>query len=445
VSVGGPRKRALSAATVTPGKTRAADETRAVALVVGSMVSLQIGTAIAISAFDDAGPLGVVWMRGVIGGALMTLYLRPRLRSYTAEQWRAIVPYGLSLAAFTVFFYLALDRAPLGVVSAIEMLGPLAVAALGRRSRLDFVWIAFAAAGVALLAVAKGVDGHIDALGVAFALAAATGLALYIVFGKQVGQRVDGLGGLATALIITAVVQAPFGVADGGADLLSGSVLAVCAAAGVLSTVIPFSFELIALRTLTIGVFGLLLAFEPAIAALAGFFVRDQSLTGGQIVGIALIVIAGAGVMGPGRLRGRRSMPEEAAADPRVAALARVPLFDDFSADELETVAARSRELRVEPGTAVIRQGESGTDLFLVGEGALDITVDGRVVNTLRAGAFLGELALLFGGPRNATAVAAEAATLYVIGKDDFDALRSDHPRIDGKLLAVVAQRMRGR
>jgi inner membrane transporter RhtA len=424
---------------------RVAQETRAVALVVGSMVSLQVGTAIAISAFDDAGPLGVVWMRGVIGGALLTLYLRPRLRSYTAEQWRAIVPYGLSLASFTVFFYLALDRAPLGVVSAIEMSGPLAVAVLGRRSRLDFVWIAFAAAGIALLALAKGVDGHIDALGVVFALAAAAGLALYIVFGKQVGQRVDGLGGLAAALLVTAVVQAPFGVADGGADLLSGSVLAVCAAAGVLSTVIPFSFELIALRTLAIGVFGLLLAFEPAIAALAGFLVRDQGLTAAQIAGIALIVIAGAGVMGPGRLRGRRALPEDAAADPRIAALARVPLFDDFSAEQLGTVSALTRELRVEPGTAVIREGETGTDLFLVGEGALEITVDGRVVNTLRAGAFLGELGLLFGGPRNATAVAAEPATLYVIGKDDFDALRSEHPRIDGKLLAVVAQRMRGR
>jgi inner membrane transporter RhtA len=384
-------------------------------------------------------------MRGVIGGALLTLYLRPRLRSYTPEQWRAIVPYGLCLASFTVFFYLALDRAPLGVVSAIEMSGPLAVAVLGRRSRLDFAWIAFAAAGIALLAFAKGVDGHIDALGVAFALAAAAGLALYIVFGKQVGQRVDGLGGLAAALLITAVVQAPFGVADGGADLLSGSVLAVCAAAGVLSTVIPFSFELIALRTLAIGVFGLLLAFEPAIAALAGFFVRDQGLTAAQIAGIALIVIAGAGVMGPSRLRGRRALPEGEASDPRVAVLARVPLFDDFSADELETVAARTRELRVEPGTAVIREGESGTDLFLIADGELEISVDGRVVNTLRAGDFVGELALLFGGPRNATAIAAEPATLHVIGKDDFDTLRSDHPRMDGKLLAVVAQRMRGR
>ena len=415
------------------------------ALVVGSMVSLQFGTAIAISAFDDAGPLGVVWMRGVIGGLLLTLYLRPRLRSYTAEQWRAIVPYALSLASFTVFFYLALDRAPLGVVSALEMSGPLAVAALGRRSRMDFVWIGFAAAGVLLLAVAKGVDGHIDALGVVFSLAAAAGLALYIVFGKQVGQRVDGLSGLATALLICAVVQAPFGLVDGGSDLLSVSVLAVCAAAGVLSTVIPFSFELIALRTLAIGVFGLLLAFEPAIAALAGSLVRDQVLTAGQIAGIALIVIAGAGVMGPGRLRGNAGVPEEVADDPRLAALGRVPLFDDFSAQELETVAACTRELQLEPGTAVIREGALGTDLFVVVDGALDISVDGRVVNTLRAGDFLGELGLLFGGPRNATAIASEPATLHVIGKEDFDALRAGHPRIDGKLLAVVAQRMRGR
>ena len=435
----------MSAPAAAPTETSVSAETRAVALVIGSMLSLQLGTAIAISAFDDAGPLGVVWMRGVVGATLMTLYIRPRLRSFTAEQWRAIVPYGLSLASFTVFFYLALDRAPLGVVSALEMLGALVVAVVGRRSRLDFVWIAFAAAGVALLAVAKGVDGHIDALGVVFALAAATGLGLYIVFGKQVGQRVHGLGGLATALLITAVVQAPFGVADGGTDLLSGSVLTVCLAAGVLSTVIPFSFELIALRTLAIGVFGLLLAFEPAVAALAGFVVRDQDLTAGQVTGIALIVVAGVGVMGPGRLRGRRRLPEQVAADPRVAALAQSALFEDFSADELETVASSTRQLRVEPGTVVIREGDRGTDLFLIGEGALDIAVDGRVVVTRREGAFIGELALLYGGPRNATAVAAEPTTLYVMGKEDFDALRTDHPRIDGKLLAVVAQRMRAR
>jgi inner membrane transporter RhtA len=435
----------VSAPAAAPTETSVSAETRAVALVIGSMLSLQLGTAIAISAFDDAGPLGVVWMRGVVGATLMTLYIRPRLRSFTAEQWRAIVPYGLSLASFTVFFYLALDRAPLGVVSALEMLGALVVAVVGRRSRLDFVWIAFAAAGVALLAVAKGVDGHIDALGVVFALAAATGLGLYIVFGKQVGQRVHGLGGLATALLITAVVQAPFGVADGGTDLLSGSVLTVCLAAGVLSTVIPFSFELIALRTVAIGVFGLLLAFEPAVAALAGFVVRDQDLTAGQVTGIALIVVAGVGVMGPGRLRGRRRLPEQVAADPRVAALAQSALFEDFSADELETVASSTRQLRVEPGTVVIREGDRGTDLFLIGEGALDIAVDGRVVVTRREGAFMGELALLYGGPRNATAVAAEPTTLYVMGKEDFDALRTDHPRIDGKLLAVVAQRMRAR
>lgn len=433
----------MSATATAPAPTRVAQETRAVLLVIGSMVSLQLGTAIAISAFDEAGPLGVVWVRGVIAGALMTVYLRPKLRAYTAEQWKAIVPYGLSLASFTVFFYLALDRAPLGVVSALEMLGPLTVAVVGRRSRLDFVWIGFAAAGVALLALAKGVDGHIDALGIVFALAAAAGLGLYIVFGKQVGQRVAGLSGLATALLITAVVQAPFGIADGGGDLLTGSVLLACLAAGVLSTVIPFSFELIALRTLAIGVFGLLLAFEPAVAALAGFLVRDQDLTAAQLAGIGLIVVAGAGVMGPGRLRGRGAPPESA--DRRVTALARVPLFEDFSTAELEALADRTRELQVEPGTEIIRQGESGTDLFLVGDGTLEITVDGRVVNTLGQGAFVGELALLYGGARNATATAAGPATLYVLEKGEFDALRGDHPRIDGKLLAVVAQRMRAR
>ena len=435
----------MSVAAPSPAETKVAAETRAVLLVVGSMVSLQFGTAIAISAFDEAGPLGVVWVRGLIAGLILTIYLRPRLRSYTPDQWRAIVPYGLCLASFTVFFYLALDRAPLGVVSALEMTGPLAVAAVGRRNRLDLLWIAFAAAGVALLAFAKGVDGSIDPLGVVFSLLAAAGLGLYIVFGKQVGQRVQGLDGLATALLVAALVQTPFGLAESGTDLLSLGVLGICAAAGVLSTVIPFSFELIALRTLSIGVFGLLLAFEPAVAALAGWAVRDQALTTGQLAGIGLIVLAGAGVMGPGRLRGRARSPDELAADPRLVALGRVPLFEDFSAAELETVGACARELDVDPGTTVIREGETGTDLFLVGQGELDISIDGQTVNTMHAGDFMGELALISGNPRSASATATVPATLYVIGKEDFEELRADHPRIDGKLLAVAAQRMRGR
>jgi Cyclic nucleotide-binding domain len=209
--------------------------------------------------------------------------------------------------------------------------------------------------------------------------------------------------------------------------------------------VIPFSFELIALRTLAIGVFGLLLAFEPAVAALAGFVVRDQHLTAGQITGIALIVVAGVGVMGPGRLRGRRRLPEQVAADPRVAALAQSALFEDFSADELETVASSTRQLRVEPGTVVIREGDRGTDLFLMVKGR---STSPSTAGLSSPGARVRSSAssrCCTAAPRNATAVAAEPTTLYVMGKDDFDALRTDHPRIDGKLLAVVAQRMRAR
>lgn len=427
---------------VAPGS--AAADARAGALVVCSMVSLQVGTAIAISAFDEAGPLGVVWVRGVIAAAILAIYLRPKLRSYSREQWNAVVPYGFALASFTVFFYLALDRAPLGVVSSIEMLGPLAVAALGRRSRLDFVWISFAAGGVALLALAKGVDGHIDALGVVFALLAAVGLALYIVFGKQVGQRVDGLGGLATALLIAAVIQAPFGLVDGGTDLLTGSVLVVCLAAGILSTVIPFSLELIALRTLPLGVFGLLLAFEPAIAALAGFSLRDQGLTAPQLVGIGLIVAAGAGVMGPGRLR-RAKVAADVADDPQLAVLARTEVFEGFTTVELETVASGMREVRVDTGAELIREGDPGTEMFVVVDGALDITKDGHLLNTVRSGEVAGEMALLFGEPRSATARASEPSTLLVISKEEFARLLDENPRIEAKLMAVVAQRVRAR
>lgn len=129
----------------------------------------------------------------------------------------------------------------------------------------------------------------------------------------------------------------------------------------------------------------------------------------------------------------------------KLESLARVPLFEGLAADELESLAARTREIRVDMGTEVIRQGDSGTAFYVIAAGALEIRIDGRAVNILRTGNFLGELALLFGAPRNATAVALEPTTLLVMDKEDFTALLVEMPSVESKLLAVVAQRMRYR
>jgi len=129
----------------------------------------------------------------------------------------------------------------------------------------------------------------------------------------------------------------------------------------------------------------------------------------------------------------------------KLASLARIPLFATLAAAELESVASCTREIRVDPGSEVIRQGDHGTEFFVITAGALQIRVDGRAVNVLGAGDFLGELALLFGAPRNASAVALEPTTLLVMDKADFTALLGEHPSVETKLLAVVAQRMRYR
>jgi voltage-gated potassium channel len=129
----------------------------------------------------------------------------------------------------------------------------------------------------------------------------------------------------------------------------------------------------------------------------------------------------------------------------KLEVLARVPLFEGLAAAELESVAARTREVRVDAGTEVIRQGDPGSEFYVITEGALDIRIDGRAVNVLKPGSFFGELALLFGAPRNATAVALEPTSLLVMDKDDFTALLAEQPAVEDKVLAVVAQRMRYR
>jgi len=129
----------------------------------------------------------------------------------------------------------------------------------------------------------------------------------------------------------------------------------------------------------------------------------------------------------------------------KLESLARVPLFEGLTTGELESLAARTREVRVDTGSEVIRQGDTGTAFYVITAGALEIRIDGRAVNILRTGSFLGELALLFGAPRNATAVALEPTTLLVMDKEDFTALLAEMPSVESKLLAVVAQRMRYR
>jgi inner membrane transporter RhtA len=270
-----------------------ADRVPPTVLVVGAVASVQFGAAIAKSLFDEIGAGGTVFLRVATAAIVLTLIWRPRIAGHSRRAaWLAVL-FGLSLAGMNFAFYNALDRIPLGIAVTFEFVGPLGVAVYGSRRALDLVWVALAAAGILLLSDFGGAD--LDGLGVALALLAGAFWAAYILLSARVGEVFPGGGGLALAMILASVLLAPVGVADAGSELLVPWILAAGTAVGLLSSAIPYSLELEALRRLPAGVFGVLMSLEPALAALAGFVVLGEDLAAREVVAILLVVAASAG------------------------------------------------------------------------------------------------------------------------------------------------------
>jgi inner membrane transporter RhtA len=417
---------------------------RPILLVVLSSTSIQFGTAIATTVFADAGPLGAVWLRGLIGAVILGIWIRPDLRALRRDQIRAVVPYAFSLGAMVALLYLALAQAPLGAVSAILMLGPLTVSALGSRGPIDLGAVALAAIGVAFLTLSQGGTGPLSPLGIGLALGSAAAFALYIHTGKEVGKHLEGLSGVVIALAIVSTVLAPVGAGFAGPALFAPATLLALAVAGLLASAIPFSLEVNAMRSLSAATFGLLLSFEPAIGAIAGFLIRSEALALGQVFGIALVVLAGIAALGPrGWTRRIGAANRALMANPKIAALGRIPLFDGLSARDLGTIATVAEERDVAPGTVLTEQGQPGDEFFVVANGEVAVDVDGGVVRRLGPGGYLGEIALLSGGNRTATATAVAVTRLYVLDQDAFGALLRGQPRIEDKILTTVSERMR--
>lgn len=267
-----------------------------VALVIGSCLSLPFGAAVAAQLFPVLGPWGVTSLRVAIAAILLLVIVRPKPRKWTRQQWLAAVLFGVSLAAMNGFFYAAIDRIPLGPAVAIEFLGPLVLAAVLTRKLADFAWV-----GVALLGmVVLGIDGLIgaeplDPLGVVFILIAAGFWAMYIRMSAKVGALIPGSSGLAMGLLVAAVLLIPVGVPTVATVAMDPQLLLLAAITAVLSSVIPYSFELAALRRLPQRVFGVLLSLEPAFATLAGWLILGQDATALRMVAIALVIAASVG------------------------------------------------------------------------------------------------------------------------------------------------------
>lgn len=271
------------------------DRRAAVGLVLTGIASVQFGSALATTLFDEAGPAGTVLLRTAFAALVLAAIWRPAMRGRGETTWRAVALYGVCLVGMNLCFYESLDRIPLGIAVTLEFVGPLTVAIVGTRSRRDVIWVVLAAAGVVLLA--PGIGDGLDALGVALALTAGGFWGAYILIAARIGRGSAGLGGLSAAMIYATVILVPLGVADAGADLLHPGVLAAGLGVALLSSVVPYTVELEALRRLPERTFGVLLSLEPAVAALVGLIVLDQHLLGREIVAIALVVAASAGAL----------------------------------------------------------------------------------------------------------------------------------------------------
>lgn len=260
-------------------------------LVLTGIASVQCGAAIAIKLFPQVGAGGAVFLRLALSAVIVCLVARPN-RAEVRGDIGLMVAFGVVLGVMNLVFYLALARIPLGVAVTIEFLGPLAVAIGGSRRLLDLAWVALAAAGVVMLA---GGGGHLSVSGVVFAAVAAVCWAAYILLSQRVGRAVPGLTGLAVALVTGAVLVAPFGIAAAGTDLVDGSVLGKGLAIAVLSSAIPYSVELAALRRLRAATFGVLMSLEPAVGALCGLVFLGQHLRAVEWVAIGCVMVASVG------------------------------------------------------------------------------------------------------------------------------------------------------
>lgn len=262
--------------------------------VLGSIVSLCFGTSLAKHLFPVIGAPATTLLRVGFAALLMLAVQRPWRDWPAPRALGLIIGYGVVLGAMNLSFYLALRTIPFGIAVAIEFTGPLAVALLSSRRALDFVWIVFAIAGLSLLVPRGSLEASLDVQGVAWALVAALCWALYIVIGQRAGQAA-GRATVPLGLVVATLVALPFGVTQVGAVFATPALLAFAAGVALLSSAIPYSLEIYALRHLPRQTFGILLSLEPAVAALAGWLLLSEALSQRQWLAIVCIMVASAG------------------------------------------------------------------------------------------------------------------------------------------------------
>lgn len=278
---------------MTMNKTSSVPRLPPTSLVLLSIGCTQLGSALAKSLFAALSPMSVVSLRVGFAAVLLLIVWRQELVGNIRSNYGVLILFGLSLALMNLSFYMAVERIPLGIAVTLEFVGPLGVAIVNSRRLLDVLWVLLAAIGIILLAPVGGLK--LDLVGVALALVAGSFWAAYILFSAKVGQVFPGGRGLALAMAVAAIVLLPMGVLAGGSALLKPNVLLMGFGVAMLSSAVPYSLELEALRFLPVRVFGVLMSLEPVAAAFMGFIVLGETLNLRAIMAILLVSVAAAG------------------------------------------------------------------------------------------------------------------------------------------------------
>ncbi len=272
------------------------------AFAIGSILSFQVGTALSVPLLLAVGPSSTTWLRLVGASVVLWAFTRPNLAAHAGRTLAAAGLLGVATCGMAVFYAEAIARIPLGMATAIQFAGPLAVAVAASRGLLDVAWATLAGVGVALLTLTAA-GWSADTSGIGFAFASAACWAAYIVLTKRVGQAFQGLQGLTVSLTVAALAATPFGISQlrDGAHAWQ---VAASLALGIIIPVLPYGLDLLAMRRMTTRAFGVLVSADPAISSLVGLLILHQSLGGQKAIGIACVMAASLGAT-----LGRRSLP----------------------------------------------------------------------------------------------------------------------------------------
>ncbi len=267
----------------------------AVGLVAIGLICQEVGASFAVLLFPSVGAIGMVALRLAFSAIVLLAIARPRLRGHSRSGWLTVIAFGVVLALMNALFYEALARVPLGATITIEVLGPLVLSVVMSRRASSWLWAVLAFAGVVILS--QGSFGDLDPVGVAFAFGAAAMWAGYILLSARTGARFPRLDGLAIAMTVGAVITVPFGIVSAGPVIFQPNILLLGAAVALLSSTIPYTLELVALRRLPSATFSILMSLSPAIATTAGFLILGQRFTGVAFVAIGLVIAASIGAV----------------------------------------------------------------------------------------------------------------------------------------------------